>query len=266
VNLWATLLSTGQLKQSSVVVDAAAETASRFGLVLQQRWIRGCRALDTFDRGNWNDAQVLADELLADVEAGSPHYSAPTLYAIRALIRIARDDVAGALADTEQATNLARLVKDPQILYATLAIAAHVSQETRNLERAAVLADELLSALRTGGESGGATDAFHMLAWTLSALGRRQELIDVLPTYDVPWVHAARAFAEGELRRAADICGAMGGLTEEARDRLWLAEALIKQGRRSEADVELQRALAFYRSVDATRYIREAEALLAASA
>lgn len=190
VNLWATLLSTGQLKQSSVVVDAAAETASRFGLVLQQRWIRGCRALDTFDRGNWNDAQVLADELLADVEAGSPHYSAPTLYAIRALIRIARDDVAGALADTEQATNLARLVKDPQILYATLAIAAHVSQETRNLERAAVLADELLSALRTGGESGGATDAFHMLAWTLSALGRRQELIDVLPTYDVPWVHA----------------------------------------------------------------------------
>jgi hypothetical protein len=58
----------------------------------------------------------------------------------------------------------------------------------------------------------------------------------------------------------------MGAVTEEARDRLWLAEALIDQNRRAEADVELQRALVFYRSVGATRYIREAEGLLAASA
>jgi hypothetical protein len=36
--------------------------------------------------------------------------------------------------------------------------------------------------------------------------------------------------------------------------------------RRAEADAELQRALAFYRSVGATRHIREAEGLLATSA
>jgi hypothetical protein len=36
--------------------------------------------------------------------------------------------------------------------------------------------------------------------------------------------------------------------------------------RRVEAEVELQRALSFYRSVGATRYIREGEALFAASA
>jgi hypothetical protein len=41
---------------------------------------------------------------------------------------------------------------------------------------------------------------------------------------------------------------------------------LIEQDRRAEADVELQRALAFYRSVGATRYIRQAEGLLAESA
>jgi hypothetical protein len=41
---------------------------------------------------------------------------------------------------------------------------------------------------------------------------------------------------------------------------------LIEQDRRAEADVELQRALAFYCSVGATRYIRQAEGLLAESA
>jgi hypothetical protein len=74
------------------------------------------------------------------------------------------------------------------------------------------------------------------------------------------------AFTAGDLRQAADICGEMGAVTDEARDRLWLAEALINENRRSQADIELQLALAFYRSVGATRYIREAEALLLASA
>jgi hypothetical protein len=91
-------------------------------------------------------------------------------------------------------------------------------------------------------------------------------LIAVLPSDDIPWVHAAVAFASGDLRLAADICCEMGAVTEEARDRLWLAESLIEQNHRAEADVELQPALAFYRSVGATRYIRQAQALLAASA
>jgi len=41
---------------------------------------------------------------------------------------------------------------------------------------------------------------------------------------------------------------------------------LVRDGRRAEADEQLQRALGFYRSVGATRYVREAEALLAATA
>ena len=48
--------------------------------------------------------------------------------------------------------------------------------------------------------------------------------------------------------------------------RLRAAESLVAQGRRAEADVQLQKALAFYRSVGATRFIREGEALLAATA
>ena len=68
------------------------------------------------------------------------------------------------------------------------------------------------------------------------------------------------------MKRAAGIFRKMGAAANEARCRLWLAEELIRQHRRPEADVELQRALAFYRSVAATRYIREGEVMLAASA
>lgn len=102
----------------------------------------------------------------------------------------------------------------------------------------------------------------HTLAWTLARLGRGHEIFEVLPSDDVPWVHAARAFAAGDLRQAADVCRAMGAVTEEARDRLRLAGSLISLNRRAGADIELQRVLDFYESVGATRFIREAEALL----
>jgi hypothetical protein len=142
----------------------------------------------------------------------------------------------------------------------------HVFRESGDTARASRLADEFLTDLGVLTGAGYVLESVHTLAWTLSALGRGQELIDALPSSDAPSVQAAAAFAAGDLRRAADICAGMGAATEEARDRLWLAEALIEQNRRAEADVELQRALAFYRSVGATRYIREAEGLLAASA
>ena len=58
----------------------------------------------------------------------------------------------------------------------------------------------------------------------------------------------------------------MGALPVEARVRLCAAEWLLENGRRAEADVELQRSLAFWRSVGAHRYFRAGEALLAASA
>jgi hypothetical protein len=58
----------------------------------------------------------------------------------------------------------------------------------------------------------------------------------------------------------------IGAATQAAFLRLRAAEQLVHEGRRAEADDQLSRALAFYRSVGATRYIREGEALLAASA
>ena len=52
----------------------------------------------------------------------------------------------------------------------------------------------------------------------------------------------------------------------EALARVRAAKLLIAEGRRAEADEQLRRAIAFWRSVGATRYIRQAEKLLAATA
>jgi DNA-binding SARP family transcriptional activator/class 3 adenylate cyclase len=262
---WA-LWRRGQLARASVLVAEAEATASRFGLMSQARWYRGERVGYQYTLGAWDDALAAANEFLAEVEAGSPHYLAPWCYSTRAQIRFGRDDSHGALADSERALDLARLAADPQNLRPTLAACAHLFRESGSLERAAMLADEFLSALRAERGSGEAIETLHILAWTLAALGRGHELIEALPSDDFPWVQAASAFAGGNLRQAADVCGAMGALPEEARDRLRLAEVLIEQNRRAEAEVELRRALAFYQSVRATRYIREAEDVLAASA
>jgi hypothetical protein len=58
----------------------------------------------------------------------------------------------------------------------------------------------------------------------------------------------------------------IGQLDDEADARLRAAEKHVREGRRADADAQLQKALAFYRSVGATAYVREAESLLAASA
>jgi class 3 adenylate cyclase len=249
----------GRLERASALNAEAEAAAARYGQVLQRRWIRADYAADQYVRGQWQEALVGINEFLAGVEAGAPDRSAPYCYAARAQIRLGRDDSLGAVADAERALDLGRVAEDPQVLCAVLAAAAHVSRERGDLAVAAQLASEYFAALPGGRVTRQMVCDLHLMAWTLFALGRGQELVEVLPSDDVPWVHAAAAWASGDLRRAADICGGMGALTEEARDRLWLAEHLMTENRWSEADVNLQRALAFYRSVGATRYIRECE-------
>jgi class 3 adenylate cyclase len=256
----------GDLERSWVVLKEAEDVASRFGQAGRVRSIRADSSTDQFARGHWTEALTAIDAYLGEVEGGKPHYAAPWSYSARAMIRSARDDTPGALADVERALVLARLTKDPQSLYPTLVSAAHVFHETGHVDRAAELVDEVLVWLSSRSRVGSAIDSLPLLASTMVAMGRAEELLDLLPGRDSAWVLAAAAIAEGDFRQAADVCGAMGALTEEARIRLQLAESLLEQRRRADADVELQRAMAFYSSVGATRYLREGEALLAESA
>jgi hypothetical protein len=263
-NLASVLWTRGSLERSASLRAEAQAMASRFGQTLLVRWLRGAMAREAYVLGLWNEARTSVDEFVAEVEAGSPHYLAGDCYSVRAHLRLAHDDVAGARSDAEKAVDFARLAKDPQMLYPTLAGAADVFSELGDRERASVLVDELLEQLRADRvASAFVTHSLHTLAWTMNSLGHQADMADVLPVDDVPWVHAARAFVAGDLRHAADTCRAMGARAEEARDRLWLAESLLKRNRHVEAETELERALDFYRSVGASRYISEGEAMRA---
>jgi hypothetical protein len=82
----------------------------------------------------------------------------------------------------------------------------------------------------------------------------------------IPWLQAAADVVRGEHAAAADRLAELHTPPLEAAVCLRAAEHLVAEGRRAEADVQLRKALAFYRSVGATRYIRDGEALLAATA
>jgi hypothetical protein len=103
---------------------------------------------------------------------------------------------------------------------------------------------------------------------TLHALGRDRDFLDSgvdrAPT--TPWLTAALAFATGDYLTAADVYETCGARPLEAGTRLRAAEAFVREGRRAEADAQLESALAFWRLAGATAHIREGEALLAESA
>ena len=94
-----------------------------------------------------------------------------------------------------------------------------------------------------------------MTSWLISPRWQRS----------TPWLEAAIAIVEGELIRAADLYLEIGNFVNEAYTRLRAAEKLRAEGRGADADRQLEQALALWRSVGATRYIREGDALLASA-
>jgi hypothetical protein len=224
--------------------------ASRVGPRARQSW--GLVGVETF-------LGKLGDE---------SHYQASSAYLFRASIRLARGDDIGAEEDADKAVEVARPVVDPQILGPALQFATFVFFSVGNVRRAQEVLDELLALMRGLRELGWAVVWSSLSAWVAWKLGRGDEFLDAVSDepLESPWLRAVRAIAIGDFVPAADIFGEMGMATKEAFFRLCAAEALVAEGRRAEADEQLRPALAFYRGVGATRYVREGEALLAASA
>ena len=267
-NLATMYLVFGELERAHVERMKTRELADHFGHHGFVRFIDGGPAvIHPYAAGLWDEALERADEFLVEVESGSPHYQAANAYIHRGLIRLGRADSAAA-GDAERAVALARAVADPQLLYPTLAKAVLIFLSTANVGRAGEAFGEALTDLRELRQLGFAGVESPTFAWAGLMLGREAEVVAILEreVLDSPWLRAGRAAAEADFRLAADILGEIGAVTQEAFFRLRSAEQLVREGRRAEADEQLRRALAFYRSVGATRYVREGEALLAASA
>jgi class 3 adenylate cyclase/tetratricopeptide (TPR) repeat protein len=256
INLGSTLADTaGDLVRAEAVTREGLAFSMRMGFSMTAlRWFRGNLAGITYLRGAWADAVTLAD----DVISGGPHYMQQFAYAVRAEIRLANGDPAGAQSDAEAALHAARAIRDPQVLDPCLVTAGEVAFRTGDPDAAHALLDELGAPERVAG------------TWLVDAalladeLGRELALVvahpDGVPTV---WHRAAQTIARGELREAADLLEPTGARTFEAAVRLRAAEVSIRAGRRAEAQPQLAAALAFYGEVGARAYVRDAEALLA---
>jgi hypothetical protein len=172
------------------------------------------------------------------------------------------------LADAASAVELALQMRDPEALLPALAFHARVLLANGQIEQAGARADELLAELSERGVLATNPDWSGQLASVLQVLERGAELVALAATVAMPtpWLQSAAAMAVGKFEEAADTYAEMGSRPDEAYARLRAAEQHLASGRRSEGNAQLQHALAFYRQVGATGYLREGESLLAATA
>jgi class 3 adenylate cyclase/tetratricopeptide (TPR) repeat protein len=267
INLSSMTLLLGELRRSREMHDRGMEVSERHGLGGQRRWLQGSFPVLLYHAGKWNEALRAADDFIAEAEFGSPHYQEMESRDVRASIRLARDDVEGALDDSAKALAMARGAKDPQALHPSLGERARILFLVGDRPEALAIAEELVGIVSTSGIDLTAAYWFVSAGLVLGAEGRGDVLLRLAESAPpTPWVEAGKTLAVGDFAGAADILAKMGSRPEESFARLLEAERLVETGRRPEAEVELSRALAFYRSVGAARFIGQAEALLASTA
>jgi class 3 adenylate cyclase/tetratricopeptide (TPR) repeat protein len=265
-NLFSCYTIVGDLDSAAKAIRRGLPVAERFGNVgANARWLRFERIHIAYWEGRWDDCMELIKESLSEV--GPTHALSRWLFEVRGRIRLARDHLAGAVGDARESLELGRLAKDPQTFWPALSFAGLAFLEAGDKHAAEALANELLDVKPADHPIPHYATLFD-LAWLLIGLDRRDELADAMQhaVIRTPWVDAALAIADGDYRRAADLYAKAGARPLEAYTRLRGASKLVDIRRRAEADAQLHRALAFWRSVDGTRYVSEGEALLAATA
>jgi class 3 adenylate cyclase/tetratricopeptide (TPR) repeat protein len=258
INLGSHLVDTaGDLTRGEAVTREGLAIAQRMGAPQTAlRWFLGNLAEETFLSGKWDEALALAEQEIAS----DHHYMQQLAFQIRAAIRLAQGDPVAAAADAESGLRDARAIRDPQALHPALVTAAEIAFWTGDHAAAEVLLDELdMSERAVGTTVVRATLLCLDLGRAPSVPGREDD------PRRTPWSNAAHAIASGELVAAAGILESTGARTFVAAVRLRAAQRAAAEGRRQEAAELLAPALAFYREVGASAYVREAEAMLAAA-
>jgi class 3 adenylate cyclase/tetratricopeptide (TPR) repeat protein len=265
-NLASTLTALGELDRAHRLYGQARGAAKRFGLVGPLRWLEVEEMDEQFTRGRWDDALAVAERALEEAGTFVPHLREVDAYVIRAAVRLARGDAAGALGDSAAAVDFARGPQDPQILFPALACRARVLVETDHEDEARVQVDELLDRWRASPASL-VTRWVADLAPVAVAVGQADALAETTrgALLSTGWLEAAIAFAAGDPQRAAGLYAEIGSLPDEAWARLCAAQTLASAGRRGEAEGQLHLALDFFRRVGAAAYVAEGESLLAST-
>jgi class 3 adenylate cyclase/tetratricopeptide (TPR) repeat protein len=258
-NMAENLIRRGDLAGTRPIYERFLRETEQVGWAGQILWVRAQESSLRFIVGDWDEALATADELIAEIESGKPHYLEADVRGTRSAIRHARGDIAGAIADAERAVAVSRESKDPQTVVPSLGGLATLYAREGRLDAARAAIDEAVRVLRPL-ERHYYNEAI-LLIWATLDLGLAAEMIEIFDRGDAmdPWTKACVAAWRGDLAAAAAVFERFGARWPEAEMRLRIAQRDGDQG-------QLQRALTFFRNVGATRRIQDAEALLAATA
>jgi class 3 adenylate cyclase/tetratricopeptide (TPR) repeat protein len=254
----------GDLRMSHEVTKQGVELAEQEGDVQSAWFTRANVALIAFELGEWEEALEVLD-LFADAPEGA-RYGQLIVRSSRVLILDAREGPAKAIEEAREIVAVRRGLTDAQALWPVLTMQARLALRLGWAAEAESTLDELVQSLR-GHESAGDTQEWHV-ALTLALLeaGRVHEAAEIVARLRPgPWHDACEAVVEREFARAADILDATGEQPLQAELRLRAARLLVSEGRQLEAAEQLEKARAFWTSVGATSYLREADELFAAA-
>jgi class 3 adenylate cyclase/tetratricopeptide (TPR) repeat protein len=247
----------GELRQFDEATKRMREGWKRFGGIDWLRWGESQEVRLLYLEGRWDEALEMADRWIADAQAMQGHYLESMWRWYRGRIQLARDDGDAALDESRVGLELARGAADAQLVVPALGFRIRVLWELGH-DSTDDLVRELVEVCRRS-PLNIANDGFPEVAIALGALGRRSEveaMAETMPT-PTPWRYAALALGSGETLTAAAIFAEMGARSLEAEARLLAA----KDG----LDADLPAATEFFREAGASRYLAEAEALIATS-
>jgi class 3 adenylate cyclase len=251
-NLEVSQVRLGRLDESEKLLQQWSATFEEVGGTHYNRsWLLDAEANGDYFAGRWDRAMEATDGFLSGLPAGAMHYLEPDMRHVRVLIQLARDRLLDAHTEADRSVLVSHRSGDPQTMAPSLCVRATLLvAEGRNSEAAADF-DGLLAIgerLANGLGCAGLEPAF---AWLGLDLGRSGEVAAALDgSSSTPWRDAARAILARDADEAADLLAEIGHRPAEAYARLRAGGARV------------QGALDFYRSVGATRYVREAEAKL----
>ena len=143
-NLSSGSTSSRRLAEARKVWQAGLELSEHYGLGRSLRSAQAAAAAWEYLDGRWDEALAVCDELIALAKAGAADYTDPIVYALRAWIRFARGDDAGADADSAKAAELAR-ASDLQAQAAGYPVRAAIAAAHGRPAEANELADAFLA-------------------------------------------------------------------------------------------------------------------------
>jgi class 3 adenylate cyclase/tetratricopeptide (TPR) repeat protein len=247
----------GELSRAAETTRRMKEAWKRFAAIDWLRWNDHQESALLYMAGRWDEALEMCDRWIADARARDGHYLEARWRGLRGRILLARGAEAEALEEAELGVERARVAGDPQLLIPLFAFRLRALWAV-GAGVIAPLVDELVDACRTAPQSV-AHDWFPEVAIPLVGLDRTAELeamAETVPT-PTPWREGGLALGRGDPLAAAAIFGQMGARPLEAEAQLLAAKAGL--------DSDLPAAIEFFRSVGATAYLSQAEALLAKS-